>query len=185
MLKYLKMLPEDMATEEPAPEEPAAEKPEEPRTSVTPEIEVYLHTLVVTVLLRHDMVEQATACCTDLLQYAHAINIRTVDPFVSKAWFYYSLCFQKAGKLDQVRRCTLQALSHTLTLSLKLDQIRSSLLAAHRTACLRHDEIGQATLLNLLLRNYIHYNLFDQAFKLVSKTTFPEAISNNQFVRYL
>ena len=107
---------------------------------------------------------QATECATELLRHAHAINIRTVDPFVSKAWFYYSLCFEKAGKLDQ---------------------IRSSLLAAHRTACLRHDEIGQATLLNLLLRNYIHYNLYDQALKLVSKTSFPEAISNNQFVRYL
>ena len=27
---------------------------------------------------------------------------------------------------------------------------------------LRHDAIGQETLLNLLLRNYLHYNLYDQ-----------------------
>lgn len=63
--------------------------------------------------------------------------------------------------------------------------IYSALLAAHRTACLRHDEIGQATLLNLLLRNYLSQNLYEQAFKLVSKTSFPETVSNNQYVRYL
>jgi hypothetical protein len=40
---------------------------------------------------------------------------------------------------------------------------RSALLALHRTAVLRHDEVGQETLLNLLLRNYLHYNLYDQA----------------------
>lgn len=36
------------------------------------------------------------------------------------------------------------------------------MLALHRTAILRHDEYGQETLLNLLLRNYLHYNLYDQ-----------------------
>lgn len=39
---------------------------------------------------------------------------------------------------------------------------RSSLLALHRTAVLRHDAIGQETLMNLLLRNYLHHNLYDQ-----------------------
>ena len=38
----------------------------------------------------------------------------------------------------------------------------SQLLALHRTAALQHDEYGQETLLNLLLRNYLHYNLYDQ-----------------------
>jgi 26S proteasome regulatory subunit N3 len=110
------------------------------------------------------MLDQATICCTELLQGALSVNLRTADPFVSKVWQHYSFLYEKAGKLDQ---------------------IRGHLLAAHRTACLRHDEIGQATLLNLLLRNLIHYNLYDQASKLVSKTNFPESTSNNQFVRYL
>lgn len=38
----------------------------------------------------------------------------------------------------------------------------STLLALHRTTTLRHDTIGQETLLNLLLRNYLHYGLYDQ-----------------------
>jgi hypothetical protein len=35
-------------------------------------------------------------------------------------------------------------------------------MSAHSTAVVRHDVVGQETLLNLLLRNYLHYNLYDQ-----------------------
>jgi len=59
------------------------------------------------------------------------------------------------------------------------------MLAAHRTACLQHDEVGQATLLNLLLRSLLAEDQVEQAYKLVSKTNFPEKASNNQFCRYL
>ncbi|GJR74528.1 probable 26S proteasome non-ATPase regulatory subunit 3 [Tanacetum coccineum] len=43
----------------------------------------------------------------------------------------------------------------------------------------------EETLLNLLLRNYLHYNLYDQAEKLRSKAPRFEAHSNQQFCRYL
>ena len=54
-----------------------------------------------------------------------------------------------------------------------------------RTCTLRSEYEGQATLLNLLLRNYLLYNLYDQADKLVSKSTFPETASNNEWARFL
>jgi 26S proteasome regulatory subunit N3 len=57
-------------------------------------------------------------------------------------------------------------------------------LAAQRTASLRHDDDTQASLINRLLRSYIHYSLYDQADKLVSKTTFPASAGNPQFTRY-
>lgn len=66
-----------------------------------------------------------------------------------------------------------------------LSPSRSFLHARLRTATLRHDADGQATLLNLLLRNYLHYNLYDQAEKLVSKSVFPEQANNNEWARYL
>jgi 26S proteasome regulatory subunit N3 len=59
------------------------------------------------------------------------------------------------------------------------------LLAAHRTACLRFDEIGQATLINLILRNYLSHNLVDQAMKFSSRANFPDHVSNNQQVSLL
>lgn len=59
----------------------------------------------------------------------------------------------------------------------------SLFLAAQRTASLRHDE-AHAALINCLLRSYITYSLYDQADKLVSKTTFPPSASNSRFARY-
>lgn len=44
----------------------------------------------------------------------------------------------------------------------RLLNLRSLLLGAHRTATLRHDELGAETLLNLLLRNYLEASLIDQ-----------------------
>lgn len=53
------------------------------------------------------------------------------------------------------------------------------LLAAQRTAALRHDDDLQATLLPLLLRNYLEHHLYDQADRLVSKTTYPIGTAGN------
>lgn len=53
------------------------------------------------------------------------------------------------------------------------------------SAALRFDEIGQETILNLLLRNFLHYNLYDQAEKLRSKALLPASRSNQQQCRYL
>jgi 26S proteasome regulatory subunit N3 len=66
-----------------------------------------------------------------------------------------------------------------------LAALRPRQLAAYRTACLRHDELGQASLLNLLLRGHIACGEFDAARALLSKTKFPEAASAAQLVRFL
>lgn len=110
------------------------------------------------------MNDVALQCAKALIDRSTQLNRRTLDVFTAKAYGYYSLFHQSNGNLVA---------------------IRSELMAAYRTACLRHDEIGQATLLNLLLGSYLSENLYDLAFKLVSKTTFPESASNNQFIRYL
>ena len=57
-------------------------------------------------------------------------------------------------------------------------------LAAQRTASLRHDDETQASLINRLLRSYLHYSLYDQADKLISKTNFPTSAPNSQYARY-
>mmetsp|Transcript_11058 Transcript_11058/g.23793 ORF Transcript_11058/g.23793 Transcript_11058/m.23793 type:complete len:508 (-) Transcript_11058:111-1634(-) len=91
-------------------------------------------------------------------------NRRSLDALTAQMWFYYARVYEL---LDNAA------------------ETRGELLAAYRTASLHHDAMGQATLLNLLLRNYLHYNLYDQAFKLAQKTTFPETRSNAQYARYL
>jgi 26S proteasome regulatory subunit N3 len=72
----------------------------------------------------------------------------------------------------------------TLFLLLTTAFSSSLFLAAQRTASLRHDDETQASLINRLLRNYLHYSLYDQADKLISKTNFPTSAPNSQYARY-
>lgn len=50
---------------------------------------------------------------------------------------------------------------------------------------MRHDEVGQATLINILLRSYIAHKEFEAARALLSKVNFPESASTPQLVRFL
>jgi 26S proteasome regulatory subunit N3 len=63
--------------------------------------------------------------------------------------------------------------------------LHRQLLQAQRLAALRHDDDLQATLLNLLLRNYFAFNLYDQADKLIAKTSFPDTAGNPQLARWM
>eukprot|EP00164_Ancoracysta_twista_P000649 GFYU01000861.1.p1 GENE.GFYU01000861.1~~GFYU01000861.1.p1 ORF type:complete len:517 (-),score=178.09 GFYU01000861.1:47-1552(-) len=138
-------------------------EPTTPPKEIIAEVESYLQLLLVVFLIDNTLPEEARTCSCDLVEMLQGINRRTLNPIAAKAWFYYSRSHELTGTLSS---------------------IRPVLLAAHRTATLRHDEICQAVLLNLLLRNYLAYNLVDQADKLVSKTSFPSS-ANNQYARYL
>ena len=129
-----------------------------------PEVEVYLFTLLVTSLLRHQENDTAAFCASALIERIRSFNRRSLDILSAKAFFYFSLAYERIGHLEN---------------------IRSVLLGLYRTACLHHDELSQAVLVTLILRNYLHYNLYSQAQIFTAKTTFPENASNNQFCRYL
>ncbi|KAF9676181.1 hypothetical protein SADUNF_Sadunf09G0111600 [Salix dunnii] len=129
-----------------------------------PELEIYCYLLVLIFLIDQKKHNEAKACSSASIARLKNLNKRTVDVLASRLYSYYSLSYELTGDLAE---------------------IRGNLLALHRIATLRHDELGQETLLNLLLRNYLHYNLYDQAEKLRSKAPRFEAHSNQQFCRYL
>lgn len=104
------------------------------------------------------------SCCEQLMNKIHAQHRRTLDLVASKAYFYYFRCHELAGTVLQ---------------------IKGFLHARLRTSTLRNDYEGQAVLINCLLRLYLESNLYDQAAKLVSKTTFPESVSINEWARHL
>ena len=141
-----------------------APPPPPPPPCALPEVEVYLCTLVVTTMLREGQVEAAAAAGGLLVERVRSFNRRSLDVIGAKAMFYFARCHQLLGKLSE---------------------LRPMLLALHRTACLRQDEMGQATLLNLILAGLLETNQVDLASKLVAKTSFPEGVSNNQFCRFL
>ncbi|XP_061412072.1 LOW QUALITY PROTEIN: 26S proteasome non-ATPase regulatory subunit 3 [Lethenteron reissneri] len=129
-----------------------------------PETETYLQHLCVVYLLDSKRYDDAQKCSDDLMQKIASQNRRTLDQLAARCYFYHSRVYEFLDRLDS---------------------IRSFLQSRLRTATLRHDTDGQATLLNLLLRNYLHYNLYEQAGKLVSKSLFPEQANNNEWARYL
>lgn len=142
------------------------------QTPLLPELDVYVHLLVLLHLIdtevnetgKNPPLEHAVKCSDLLMLKVQGQNRRTLDILAAKCYFYHSRCYELAGRLDE---------------------IRSFLHGRLRTATLRNDYEGQAILLNCLLRNYLHYNLFDQADKLVSKSGFPEVASNNEWARFL
>ncbi|GAA5801151.1 proteasome regulatory subunit C-terminal-domain-containing protein [Helicostylum pulchrum] len=144
-------------------ERPSTEEDAEKKGSVLPEVDIYLHLNVMIYLLDKNEIEKGLELAKITVDRMTTMNRRTMDQIAARVYFYHGRFYE---------------------LSNKLAEIRPIQLAAHRTATLRHDDETQATLLNLLLRNYFFHNLYDQADKLVSKSTFPEKAGNNQAARY-
>ncbi|CAJ2675801.1 unnamed protein product [Trifolium pratense] len=133
-----------------------------PSKHLLPELEIYSYFLVLLFLIDQKRYNEAKACSSASIDRLKSLNRRTVDVIASRLYFYYSYSYELTGDLAE---------------------IRGNLFQLHRIATLRHDELGQETLLNLLLRNYLHYNLYDQAEKLRSKAPRFEAHSNQQAAR--
>ncbi|CAG9771952.1 unnamed protein product [Ceutorhynchus assimilis] len=129
-----------------------------------PEVDSYINLLILVRLIDTNKLEEAQRCSQALMNKIVSQNRRTIDLIAAKCYFYHS---------------------RVAELSNKLDTIRAFLHARLRTATLRNDFEGQAVLINCLLRNYLHYSLYDQADKLVSKCVFPETASNNEWARFL
>ncbi|KAL1923225.1 uncharacterized protein VTP21DRAFT_9601 [Calcarisporiella thermophila] len=130
---------------------------------VLPEVDIYLRLLVLLYLLDKEQYDKGIKLADETVAKVQALNRRTMDLLQARVYFYYARFHEIKGQLDQ---------------------IRPTLLAAQRTTALRRDDESQATLLNLLLRNYLHYNLYDQADKIVSKATFSDQVANAQLARY-
>ncbi|KAJ6473537.1 diphenol oxidase-A2 [Mycena vitilis] len=140
-----------------APKTAAAPEP-------VPEVDMYLRLL----MMHHFEASPSThGKAIDLahqtVEKMQALNRRSMDPIAAKVWY---------------------ALERAYELGSELADARPLFLAAQRTASLRHDHETQASLINRLLRSYLQYSLYDQADKLVSKTTFPASAGNPQFARY-
>ncbi|KAG0140952.1 hypothetical protein CROQUDRAFT_664504 [Cronartium quercuum f. sp. fusiforme G11] len=142
---------------------PLKDSPPFPDPSAQPEHEIYLSLLVLLLLLSRGSNNNLTAfelsdgLVTDYLPHH---NRRSLDPLAAKIWFYYSRMaelLELSGEKPRV-----------------WSSLRSKLMSAHRTARLRRDEDSEATLLNLIIRNLLGHELWEQADRLVGKTEFPD-----------
>ena len=90
--------------------------------------------------------------------------MRTMDHLGAKSMYLIGVVYEKMGILPQ---------------------IRTMMLEAYKSCCLKLDQIGQATVMNVIIRSYLSQNLYAQARNFIEKTTFPEQASNNQYARFL
>ena len=132
------------------------------REEISLEVECYLHIFLIAALLQRNCPKEAKESARLLVERVTLEKRRTMDTFYSKAYHYFVQC-----NLNE------------------LNTIRPQLIAAHRTACLRLNEHGQAALINLVLRSFNEANLVPQAIKFDAKTEFPPSASNNQQIRHL
>jgi len=133
--------------------------------ALLPEVDVYIHLLVLLYLLDSEKLVQAQKCSDQLMTKVSAhSNRRSLDILSARCYFYHSRVYELTGNFEDVR----SFLHNRLT-----------------QASLRADHDGQAALINCLLRNYLHYGLYEQAQRLVAKLEFPaQSANNNQLARY-
>jgi len=132
--------------------------------SKMPEIQAVLHLIYIMKLVDEKHLEATLEHTTKLMERVKDINRRTLDPINSRVYYFHALACE---------------------LNNKLQHHRGVFFAAYRVACLRLDQLTQATILNVLLRSYINMNDYKSARNLVAKTVFPESVPNSQLSRHL
>lgn len=139
---------------------------------VIPEVDVFLGILTQVVLHDSKQLQKGFEFSQYLVERIRSVNRRTLDSLSAKVYFYYSLFAEQTAPLPPSPQSPIVG-------------IRPTLLAALRTAVLRKDVDTQATVIVLLLRNYLLTSHISQADLLVSHTQFPENAANNQVARFL
>lgn len=138
-------------------------KEEEDDDDVLPEIDIFIHLLVQIYL--HDLGETKALYLFNksVIETLKSYNKRTLDYIQAKVWYY---------------------IFRSSELAKDLINIRVDLMNALRTATLRHDTETRASVITLLLRDYILTNDINQAYNLVEKTEFPNDATNSVVARY-
>ncbi|KAL6852972.1 26S proteasome non-ATPase regulatory subunit [Amphichorda felina] len=139
---------------------------------IIPEIDIFLGILIQVYLFDTKQYKKGAEFSEYLSERIQALNRRTLDSLSAKVYFYFSLFCEHMDPLPPSPESPIVA-------------IRPTLLAALRTAVLRKDIDTQASVIVLLLRNYLLTSHINQADLLVSHTQFPENAVNNQVARFL
>jgi 26S proteasome regulatory subunit N3 len=133
-----------------------------------PESVAVLHLLVVYFLLDaggDEALHHRTVDCADRLMTLLEASPRrhTMDEISARSFYAMTLAYERIGRLAACQ---------------------SKLLSEYRTAVVRRDHVGQAALLNQLLRTLINDRRYAQADQLASRAPFPDIRSNSQLARY-
>jgi len=127
-----------------------AERQEE--LSKPAEVQLFLYDLLLMKLIDDGDYKNAKEFGDFVYARLKNVNLRTLDHLGAKAMYFIAVANEKMDLLSQVRPLMFDS---------------------YKTACLRKDLIGQATITNVILRSYLSQNLYEQARQFIIKTTFP------------
>ena len=105
-----------------------------------PETQLFLYDLVLMKLIDDGDYANAKDFGDFIFARLDNVNQRTLDHLGAKAYYLIAV-----------------ANEHTKSLS----EMRATMFDCHKTACLRKDLIGQATVTNIILRSYLSQNLYE------------------------
>ncbi|WVF71655.1 hypothetical protein IAT40_006463 [Kwoniella sp. CBS 6097] len=129
-----------------------------------PEGVMYLRLLLILANLDAGKINEAGVFALETTELISSLNRRTMDQIAAKVWFYLARSYELQGRLAE---------------------LQPAFLAVRQTASLRKDETLEVTVINLLLRSYLASQQYDQADKLIAKSTFLGAANQAQTVRWL
>lgn len=143
--------------------EPAPTTESDKKADVLPEINAYLHLLVQLYLLDSHDLDRLSHFNQAVVVLLNGYNRRTLDFIQAKMWFYIARTAELHGDVLSVR---------------------PALLAALRSATLRHDDETTAAIITALLRNYLLMHDIALAANLCEKVVFPAGAGNALTARY-
>lgn len=129
------------------------------RKDAGPEVATLAALMVTAYFIDAGQFDMARTISARAVERAAACNRRTLDAMKARLLQMCSLATERSGELSSIRDWLMQL---------------------YRSAVLQHDAPGQETLINLILRNFLHYRLYDQAEQFRSKVQRPDAVSNQQ-----
>lgn len=137
-----------------------------------PEVDFFIAILIQVFLHDTNDITEGAKFSDKIVELLRSVNRRTIDVLAARIYFYYAIFYEQMSPLPPSPAAAVIS-------------IRQNLLAALRSAVLRRDYEVQATVTNLLLRNYLSTTHIHQADLFIAHSEFPEQASNNQVARYL
>lgn len=154
------------------------------------EVEAYLTLFLISKLVEFGVFEVSLEACKQLIEKLKLLKRQTLDSFVAKTYFFYSLSSEKLF-IASTKVEGKNAVDRSLALAAHYkNELLNDLLNGQKSAALRLYEESQATLINLVLRKYIAEKEYSQARMFITATAEvplldSSNVGNNQQIRYL
>ena len=148
-------------------------------TAVCMEVGLWLDVLYGVYLLDGDYYEDCASLFASLVTALQALNRRSADLLSAKVFYYYALAVERWEDANGAGGDGAQPPL--------LSSILPTLLQCYRSACLQHNEPGQAVLINAILRIHLLHHDYALADTFRLKSSYPSdlrLISSAVYARY-